>query len=100
MEQAQPVPNDDVAELPLFPLNVVLFPGMPLPVHIFEEQYKGMIEDCLDRDKPFGVVLIKEGQEVGDPAKPFRGWHHGPHHQSGAVGGGPIEHPGPGRAAI
>ena len=72
MEQAQPAPNDDLAELPLFPLNVVLFPGMPLPLHIFEERYEGMIGACLDRDKPFGVVLIKEGQEVGDPAKPFR----------------------------
>ena len=58
-------------ELPLFPLNVVLFPGMPLPLHIFEERYKTMIGECLDNDSPFGIVLIKEGPEVGEPADPF-----------------------------
>jgi Lon protease-like protein len=45
---------------------------MQLPLHIFEERYKAMIGACLDRDEPFGVVLIKEGQEVGGPAEPFR----------------------------
>ena len=59
-------------ELPLFPLNLVLFPGMRLPLHIFEERYKAMIGDCIDRDAPFGVVLIREGPEVGGPAEPFR----------------------------
>ena len=55
----------------MFPLNnVVLFPGMPLPLHIFEERYKAMIGACVDRDEPFGVLLIKEGNEVGDPAEP------------------------------
>ena len=58
-------------ELPLFPLNVVLFPGMPLPLHIFEERYKKMIGDCLDTQNPFGVVLIREGAEVGGSAIPF-----------------------------
>ena len=58
-------------ELALFPLNnVVLFPGMPLPLHIFEERYKAMIGSCIDRDEPFGVLLIREGNEVGDPAEP------------------------------
>jgi len=56
----------------LFPLNLVLFPGMRLPLHIFEERYKAMIGDCIDRETPFGVVLIKEGPEVGGPAEPFR----------------------------
>jgi Lon protease-like protein len=45
---------------------------MPLPLHIFEERYKAMIGDCLERKEPFGIVLIKEGQEVGGPAEPFR----------------------------
>ena len=64
------IPRDDLTELPLFPLNLVLFPGMRLPLHIFEERYKAMIGDCLDRDAPFGVALIKEGPEVGGPAEP------------------------------
>ena len=50
-------------ELPLFPLNVVLFPGMPLPLHIFEPRYRLMIERCLDADNVFGVAQIIEGQE-------------------------------------
>jgi Lon protease-like protein len=58
-------------DLPLFPLGVVLFPGMALPLHIFEPRYREMIARCLDADRRFGVVLIKEGREVGDPATPF-----------------------------
>lgn len=59
-------------ELPLFPLNTVLFPGMPLPLHIFEERYKQMVADCLRDGRPFGVVLIAEGAaEGGPPAQPF-----------------------------
>jgi Lon protease-like protein len=46
-------------ELPLFPLDVVLFPGTALPLHIFEPRYRTMIVDCLDEDKPFGIVLVK-----------------------------------------
>jgi Lon protease-like protein len=46
-------------ELPLFPLNVVLFPGMVLPLHIFESRYRQMITECLQTDKPFGVVLAQ-----------------------------------------
>ena len=65
------IPRDDLTELPLFPLNLVLFPGMRLPLHIFEERYKAMIGDCLDREAPFGVALIKEGPEVGGPAEPY-----------------------------
>jgi Lon protease-like protein len=58
-------------ELPLFPLNVVLFPGMLLPLHIFEERYKLMMGTCMVSDQLFGVSLIREGQEVGEPAVPF-----------------------------
>ncbi len=71
MEEQQNTPPEDLIELPLFPLNVVLFPGMLLPLHIFEERYKAMIGDCIEREEPFGVVLIKEGPEVGGPAQPF-----------------------------
>jgi Lon protease-like protein len=58
-------------ELPLFPLNTVLFPGMPLPLHIFELRYREMIAYCSENEKEFGVLLIKEGTEVGEPATPF-----------------------------
>lgn len=58
-------------ELPLFPLNTVLFPGMPLRLHIFEERYKLMIERCYSSGAPFGVTLIRKGPEVGGAADPF-----------------------------
>ncbi len=46
--------------LPLFPLDLVLFPGMALPLHIFEPRYKEMIGECLDKDSPFGIVRAIE----------------------------------------
>jgi Lon protease-like protein len=46
-------------ELPLFPLHVVLFPGMVLPLHIFEPRYRQMITECRKHDTPFGVVLAR-----------------------------------------
>lgn len=58
-------------DLPLFPLNTVLFPSMVLPLHIFEERYKLMINRCLEEQRPFGVVLIRKGQEVGGSAVPY-----------------------------
>ncbi|MCC6455153.1 MAG: LON peptidase substrate-binding domain-containing protein [Caldilineaceae bacterium] len=61
----------DPMDMPLFPLNVVLFPGMMLPLHIFEPRYREMIERCVQEDIPFGVVLIEEGDEVGGSAKPY-----------------------------
>lgn len=58
-------------EMPLFPLkNVVLFPGMVLPLHIFEPRYKEMINRCIEERIPFGVTLIAEGAEVGGSARP------------------------------
>ena len=52
-------------ELPLFPLHTVLCPGVALPLHVFEERYRRLVARCLDRDEAFGVVLIREGREVG-----------------------------------
>lgn len=46
-------------ELPLFPLDVVLFPGVVLPLHIFEPRYRQMIVDCQEQDHPFGIVLAQ-----------------------------------------
>ncbi|HVM00272.1 MAG TPA: LON peptidase substrate-binding domain-containing protein [Egibacteraceae bacterium] len=58
-------------ELPLFPLHVVLFPGRPLPLHVFEPRYRTMLEDCLAADRRFGVVAIQAGKEVGGCAEIF-----------------------------
>jgi Lon protease-like protein len=57
--------------LPLFPLEVVLLPGTPLPLHIFEPRYKEMIRECLTNEAPFGVVrALEEGiAEVGCTAE-------------------------------
>jgi Lon protease-like protein len=47
--------------LPIFPLELVLLPGVPLPLHIFEPRYKEMIAECLEQKKPFGVVRASRG---------------------------------------
>ena len=49
----------------MFPLGSVLFPHMPLPLHVFEERYRALVRDCLAGDRTFGVVLIERGHEVG-----------------------------------
>ena len=54
-----------MTEIPIFPLRSVLCPGLALPLHIFEERYRLMIARCIERGEPFGVVLLREGQEVG-----------------------------------
>ncbi len=55
-------------ELPLFPLNTVLFPDGLLPLRIFETRYMDMARDCLRDNTPFGVCLITRGSEVGGAA--------------------------------
>jgi Lon protease-like protein len=59
-----------LASIALFPLNIVLFPGGPLPLRIFETRYLDMVRSCMRGDQRFGVVLIREGGEVG-PAETF-----------------------------
>ena len=56
--------------VPIFPLQTVLYPGSLLPLRIFEVRYMDMAKACLKDGSPFGVCLIKEGQEVGAPAVP------------------------------
>jgi len=56
--------------LPLFPLNAVLFPGGILPLRVFEARYVDMVSECMRKEAPFGVVLIKSGSEVGAAAEP------------------------------
>lgn len=53
-------------ELPLFPLGSVMFPGMVLPLHIFEQRYRDLVGLRLNDDPMFGVVLTRLGREVGD----------------------------------
>jgi len=59
-----------VNEVALFPLNAVLFPGGRLPLRIFEARYMDMAKACLKDQRPFGVCLIREGKEIGQPAIP------------------------------
>ena len=62
--------SSELIELPLFPLNTVLFPGGMLPLKVFEQRYVEMTKRCVRDDTPFGVCLIREGREVGEPAVP------------------------------
>ena len=57
-------------EIPLFPLNAVLFPGSTLGLRIFELRYVDMVRECARSERMFGVCLIMEGQEAGEPALP------------------------------
>ena len=56
--------------LPIFPLHTVLFPGGVLPLRVFETRYVDMTRECMKREQPFGVALIREGNEVGAAALP------------------------------
>ena len=62
------MPDD---RLPLFPLGIVLLPGEPVPLHIFEPRYKEMVQVCIDGDRPFGIVYASEKKlaEVGCTAR-------------------------------
>ncbi len=57
--------------LPLFPLDLVLFPGTPMPLHIFEPRYKEMIAECLSEKSPFGIVRAQDSgvAEIGCTAE-------------------------------
>ena len=57
-------------EIPLFPLHTVLCPGIVLPLHVFEDRYRALTRHCLATGTPFGVVLIRDGTEVGETTVP------------------------------
>lgn len=59
-----------IAELPLFPLRTVLFPGGELRLRVFEARYLDMVKQCSRSGSGFGVCLILDGEEVGRPATP------------------------------
>lgn len=57
--------------LPLFPLSSAVLPGGLLPLRLFEPRYLDMVSDCFKHNSGFGVCLIREGGEAGEPALPF-----------------------------
>lgn len=57
-------------DIPLFPLNTVLFPGGRQPLKIFEQRYLDMCAACMKNNSPFGICLIEKGGETGAPATP------------------------------
>jgi Lon protease-like protein len=61
---------DQSYDLPLFPLNAVLFPGGVLPLRIFEARYMDMVRACMRDEREFGICLIRKGPEVGAGAQP------------------------------
>ena len=61
---------DTTTELPLFPLSTVLFPDGRLGLRIFEPRYLDMVSHCMREDGTFGVCLIRQGNEAGEPAEP------------------------------
>ncbi len=62
--------DEEISDLPIFPLNTVLFPSSLLPLRVFEQRYMDMAKRCLKEGEPFGVSLIRSGREVGAPATP------------------------------
>src|SRR4051812_47847760 len=63
------MPGEMLYNVPIFPLHAVLFPGIPLPLQVFEERYLAMIEDLRSGDNRFCVAHIVDGVEVGGSAK-------------------------------
>lgn len=61
---------ESLEELPLFPLRTVLFPHATLRLNVFEERYRIMVHECLRTDGPFGIALIRHGEETGT-AEPY-----------------------------
>ena len=63
VDQASQIVTDTI---PLFPLRTVLFPGGPLPLRVFEPRYLDMVSSCMKTETQFGVMLIRDGSEVGE----------------------------------
>ncbi|MHB8637232.1 MAG: LON peptidase substrate-binding domain-containing protein [Fimbriimonadaceae bacterium] len=61
----------ELEELPLFLLHTVLFPYAHIRLHVFEDRYKELVHDCIHEERPFGIVLIRSGDEVGQAADPY-----------------------------
>ena len=83
--------------LPVFPLSVVLFPGTPMPLHIFEPRYRQMLDDCLAGDRRFGITPPGRAGEAPDPG--MVGCIGRSARQPGAARR-PLEHRGPRRRPV
>lgn len=57
--------------LPLFPLKIVFFPGEIIPLHIFEDRYKSLVDNCVKNKTNFGIVLIEDGKENSEDIVPY-----------------------------
>lgn len=62
---------DHLEDLPLFPLNTVVFPYAQIQLHVFEDRYRELVRHCTQYDQSFGIVLIRSGDEVGGSAEPY-----------------------------
>lgn len=63
--------SNHLEDIPLFPLHAVLFPFERMQLHVFEPRYVEMMKQCLEYETPFGVVLIRQGEEIGETPEPF-----------------------------
>ena len=63
--------RNPIITIPIFPLNLVLFPNSDLPLHIFEDRYKQMVHFCVQNKQPVRIALLKEAKEVGEYATPY-----------------------------
>src|SRR5579872_1613474 len=63
--------GQELEELPLFLLHTVLFPYAHIRLHVFEDRYKELVHDCIHNERPFGIVLIRSGDEAGRLADPY-----------------------------
>jgi Lon protease-like protein len=63
--------SHELVELPLFPLHTVLFPYAQIQLNVFEERYRHLVRDCVEFNRPLGIVLIRPGSEAGGTADPY-----------------------------
>lgn len=63
--------SESFEELALFPLDTVLFPYAPMQLHVFEPRYRELMRECLDHDRPFGIVLVRSGSDSIGSAEPY-----------------------------
>ncbi len=62
---------EELQELPLFPLETVLFPFASIQLHVFEQRYRQLVHDCMESDRAFGIVLIRSGIETDPHVEPY-----------------------------